>query len=132
MKKVFVVIFALIYMTTSVGASFHMHYCMGEFADWGWGHNNSKTCNSCGMKISDEKYAGCCGDKYQFLKNDTDQKTTETIFQLAQSIAVTLPVSRVSIDLIDLPSLTVINPIDHGLPRSSPVAFYILNRNFLI
>ena len=132
MKKVFVVIFALIYMTTSVGASFHIHYCMGELADWGWGHNTSKTCNSCGMKKSDEKYAGCCEDQYQFLKNDTDQRNTKAIFHLAQSIAVALPVSFVSIGLVIFPAVKVINPVSHGLPRSSPIAVYILNRNFLI
>jgi hypothetical protein len=132
MKKLLTVILAIVYMSTSIGATFHMHYCMGELADWGWGHNTSKTCNSCGMTKSDEKYAGCCEDKYQFLKSDTDQRNSEKIFHPAQSIAVASPVSFVSIGLVIFPAVKVINPVGDGPPRSSPIAVYILNRNFLI
>jgi len=132
MKKFIISIITLIYLGTSIGAVIHMHYCMGELADWGWGHNTSKTCGSCGMNKSDEKYAGCCEDKYQFLKNDTDQRNTETRFHLAQSIAVASLVSFVSIGLVIFPAVKVINPVCHGLPRSNPIAVYILNRNFLI
>jgi len=132
MKKIFVIIFAFVYMATSSGASFHMHYCMGKMADWSWGDSTSKTCNRCGSKKSDGKYGDCCEDKYQFLKNDNDQKATETILHLGQSIAVAIPPSFLNICLINFPSVTVIDPVGQSLFRSSPVPIYILNRTFLI
>jgi hypothetical protein len=90
MKKFLAVILALAYMTASTGATLHMHYCMGKLADWGLGHNTSKTCDKCGMEKSGEKDNGCCKDEHKFVKNNTDQKTAETAFQVTQLIAVLL------------------------------------------
>jgi hypothetical protein len=50
MKKLFVAILAILYLSTSTGATLHVHYCMGRLAGWGLGHNNSKTCGKCGME----------------------------------------------------------------------------------
>ncbi len=74
MKKIIVAILALMYITTSTGATIHMHYCMGELADWGIGRNNSKTCGKCGMDKSDEKDNGCCKDEEKDIKLKTDHQ----------------------------------------------------------
>lgn len=74
MKKIIVAILALLYITTSTGATIHMHYCMGELADWGIGHNDSKTCGKCGMDKSDEKDNGCCKDEQKQVKLETDHQ----------------------------------------------------------
>ena len=132
MKKFIVTIFALVYIATSSGAVLHMHYCMGELADWTFGHNKSKTCSKCGMKKSDEKDNGCCKDVHKLIKNNTDQKTVESGFQLVQLIAVALPVSFVEIPSKGFPSLTEGNTISHAPPRSSGVAMYVRNCVFLI
>ena len=84
MKKLLIAIFALLYISTSTGATLHIHYCMGKLADWGLGHNNSKTCGECGMEKSEEKDNGCCKDEHKFIKNDTDQKTGEVGVQLLE------------------------------------------------
>jgi hypothetical protein len=132
MKKFLTVIFALAYLTASTGATLHMHYCMGKLAAWGLGHTTSKTCDKCGMEKSGEKDKGCCKDEHKFVKNNTDQKTAETDFQLTQLIAVALPVSFVEIPANDFPSVTEENPISHAPPQSCSVAIYIRNCVFRI
>lgn len=132
MKKIIVTILALVYISTSTGAMLHMHYCMGKLADWGLSHNKSKRCGNCGIEETEKKNNGCCKDEQKFLKNDIDQKTTESAFQLIQLMAVALTVSFVEITTINLPSVTEENPISHAPPRSSGIAFYIRNCVFLI
>ena len=132
MKKLIIAILALFYISTSTGATLHMHYCMGKLADWGLGHNNSKTCGECGMEKSEEKDNGCCKDEYKFIKNDTDQKTAEVGQQMLQMLAVALPVSVTEIPSNDFHSVTEENPISHAPPRSCSIAVYIRNCVFLI
>lgn len=132
MKKVLAVILALVYMSTTTGANIHMHYCMGKLADWGLGHNKSKTCGECGMEKSEEKDNGCCKDEHKFVKNDGDQKIAEAGFQMMQLASAALPVTFFEIPVNNISSVTEENPISHAPPRSSGVAVYILNRTFLI
>ena len=132
MKKIFIAILALIYISTSAGATLHMHYCMGKLADWGLGHNKSKTCSKCGMEKSEEKDNGCCKDEHKFLKNNIDQKAAESSFQVMQVIAATLPATFVEIPTTDFSSLGVKNSISHAPPRSIGIAVYIRNCVFRI
>ena len=69
MKKFVTAILAVLYLGTSTGATVHMHYCMGKLADWGLGHNKSKTCGNCGMEKSEEKDNGCCKDEHKFVNS---------------------------------------------------------------
>lgn len=132
MKKCISILLAVLYIGTSTGATLHMHYCMGKLADWGIGHDDSKTCGKCGMEKSNEKPNGCCRDEFKFIKNDTDQKTAEAGIQLMHIVAMALPVSFVEIAAIGFPSVTEENPISHAPPRSNGVAVYIRNCVFLI
>lgn len=109
-----------------------MHYCMGELADWGLGHNKSKTCGNCGMEKNDSKDNGCCKDDQKFLKADSAQKTTESNIQLLQLIATALPAAYIHIPEIALPSLTEESPNSNAPPRTIGVAVYIRNCVFLI
>ncbi len=132
MKKVLTVIIALLYLGSSTGATLHMHYCMGELADWGWGHKESKTCGNCGMEKSSEKDNGCCKDEHKFVKNSSDQKIIESSFQLMQISGIALIPGYAEIPLIHISSLTEANPVSNAPPRSTGIAVYILNRTFLI
>ena|SRR4026208_2301096 len=132
MKKILIAIFAFFYLAVCSGFTVHMHYCMGELADWDFGHNKSKTCSKCGMDKSDEKDNGCCKDEHKFIKNNTDQKTTQSTIQLVKLISVAIPVSFVEIPSVNFPSVTEINPLSHAPPRSGGVAVYIRNCVFLI
>lgn len=132
MKKVLIAIFALVYISTSVGATVQMHFCMGKLADWGLVSNESKTCGKCGMEKSAKKSNGCCKDEHKFVKNDTDQKVTETAFQMAHAIALALPVSFFEIPATELKTLSEQTPTSNAPPKSNGVAVYIRNCVFLI
>ena len=122
----------VIYGSTSVGATIHMHYCMGKLADWGLERKDSKTCPKCGMDKSETKDNGCCKYKHTLLKSTIDQKVTESAFQVIQLMAAALPVSFIEIISHDFLSVTEENPISHAPPRSSRVAVYVRNCVFLI
>jgi hypothetical protein len=132
MKKFIISILAVLYLGTSIGAVLHMHYCMGKLADWGIGHNKSKTCGGCGMEKSNEKDNGCCTDEHKFVKNDTDQKVVESYFHLKEAMAVALLPDYIELPLIQISSVTEENPVSNAPPRRSGVAVYLLNRTFLI
>lgn len=132
MKRFIVAILAILYLSTSTGAMLNMHYCMGALADWGLGLNKSKTCGKCGMENSEEKDNGCCKDEHKFVKNDTDQKSTEAGIQITQSLGVALPVAFLEVSSNGFPSVTEENPISHAPPRSCGVAVYVRNCVFLI
>ena len=132
MKKFIVAILAVLYLGTSTGATVHMHYCMGKLADWGLGHNKSKTCGNCGMEKSEEKDNGCCKDEHKFVKNDNDQKTTESFVTNFALQVIVIPVECFTSSEILVSSVTEKHPVSHAPPRSSGVAVYIRNCTFLI
>ena len=132
MKKFIVAILAVLYLRTSTGATVHMHYCMGKLADWGLGHNKSKTCGNCGMEKSEEKDNGCCKDEHKFVKNDNDQKTTESFVTNFALQVIDIPVECFTSSEILVSSVTEKHPVSHAPPRSSGVAVYIRNCTFLI
>ena len=132
MKKVFIAIIALVYISASVGATVQMHYCMGKLADWGLVSYGSETCGKCGMEKSAKKDNGCCKDEHKFVKNDTDQKTTETACQMFHAMAVAPPLSFFEIPAAEITTLTEQNPINHAPPQHNGVAVYLRNCVFLI
>lgn len=132
MKKFFLAILALIYISTSTGAVLHIHYCMGKIVDWGIGNNDSKTCGKCGMKKSAEKNNGCCKDVHKFYKDDSAQKITESNLQFLQVSSLALPVDYIELPLVEFPAKIIENPYSHAPPRTPGVSVYILNCTFLI
>ena len=130
MKKLIVVILAPLYISASAGATLHLHYCMGVLAEWGLHHNESKKCSKCGME--EKKDNGCCKHEQKFFRNDKDQKTPESAFQLLPLINIAIPPSFVEMAFNDFPSKASVNPISHDPPRSNNIAVYIRNCVFLI
>lgn len=132
MKKFSVVILTLLYLTTSIGATFSMHYCMGKLADWELGQNKSKTCGFCGMDKGDEKDNGCCKDEQKFIKNDTDQ-----IFVGSATYTLQIPVAAEMPQFyrnafIQAVSVSERYTLSHAPPRCQGLPIYIGIRSFLI
>ena len=74
MKKAIAIFFLMIYAFTSVGATVHMHYCMGNFVESSLTENKNATCKKCGMKeVANKK--GCCKDEVKEYKLKLDQNT---------------------------------------------------------
>ena len=132
MKKFITAILAVLYISTSAGATVQLHYCMGKLADWGFGHNRSDTCSKCGMEKNDAKKTSCCKDEHKFIKNDTDQKVVESSFQLMQIAGTALLAGNPEFSLLHISSVTEENPVSNSPPRNNGVAVYIFNRTLLI
>lgn len=129
MKSFFLSILAFLYISTSAGVTFHMHYCMGKLADSGLTKNTSKTCSTCGME---ETGNGCCRHEAKFVKNDTDQKTTDPGFQFIQLI-YKVPHHFFEEALSNNFSAgSVVIPINHPPPADGRKPVYIRNCVFLI
>src|SRR5215207_6488586 len=129
MKKFFVAILAVLYLGTSVGATVHLHYCMGKLVNWSLWQSSTSKCSKCGMeKNHTSSDNGCCKDEQKHIKNSKDQKLTETAFNI-YATSVVLPISNSDLFLIKIPSVTEKNPISHAPPRRQ-VAIYIRNRVF--
>jgi len=132
MKKFIVAILAILYISTSTGATLHLHYCMGKLVEWGFLHNKEEKCSKCGMKKSGKSDKGCCRDEHKQIKLEKDQKTPESAFQMIQGAPVTVPASFIEMPSPYFPLLTAVNPISHSPPRSCGIAVYIRNCVFLI
>jgi hypothetical protein len=136
MKKVLATILAFVYLSSSMGATIHLHYCMGKLASWGLIYHNSKNCARCGMikKIpSSQNVAAkmnCCRDEHKQIKTDSDQKLFYSEFfkysDLSQAVALQEPGSEnlKAVSIILAYPKTNAPPLNFNLPR------FILNCNF--
>src|SRR5450432_3882623 len=98
MKKVLATILAFVYLSSSMGATIHLHYCMGKLASWGLIDHESKSCAQCGMtKRSPASQCmaakmNCCKDEHKQIKTDKDQKLSPSEFfknnVLSQAVAL--------------------------------------------
>ena len=86
MKKLLATILAFVYLSTSMGATIHLHYCMGKLASWGLINHESKNCGQCGMikktpaSQSMTAKMDCCRDEHKQIKTDNDQKLFSSEF----------------------------------------------------
>jgi hypothetical protein len=67
-KKIFILVLAVMYMGLTSGVMVNIHYCMGQVAGVNYGHPEDEDCGKCGM----EKQDGCCHTDQQFVKADGD------------------------------------------------------------
>ncbi len=132
MKKFAIFILAILYISTSTGATISMHYCMGKLADWELGQNKSKTCGFCGMDKGDEKDNNCCKDEQKFIKNDTDQKFVESASYKIQAPAAAEMPHNYSNTFIQPVSVNETFTLNHAPPRCKDLPIYISIRSILI
>ena len=130
MKKFVVSILAVIYLSTSIGATIQFHYCMAKLVGWEIWHREKSKCSNCGMEKKGHK--GCCKDEYKQIKNSDDQKISESFTQLNK---ITSEIAQVNFPVysIKVPSVVSIEfPKANGPPRSWPTPINIINCVFLI
>lgn len=125
-------ILAVLYLGTSTGTTVQMHYCMGKLADWSLAHNTTDTCDNCGMGKTEGNDNGCCKDEQKVIKNDNDQKTTESIHFKFTLPVIDLPIAFFSSSDFQRSSLTEQQPVGNAPPPGRDVAVYIRNCIFLI
>lgn len=72
MKKFLVTILSILYMASAMGATVHIHYCMGKIMSASFRHTDEGICGKCGMKKSEQK-KGCCKDEQKTFKTGDHQ-----------------------------------------------------------
>ena len=131
MLKLFVTILSFVYLTSTVGATVHLHYCMDKLVDIGFSHNKDKKCGECGMDKSHKGNKGCCKDEHKQFKLDTDHKGVSA-YQLMVFAPVLSPAPLFELLHINLPTVTEQNPLNHAPPRHGDIAVHIRNCVFRI
>ena len=125
MKKFFVAILAILYLSTSIGTTIHMHYCMGKLVDWGLLHRNSSRCSRCGMEKRPEANTGCCKDEHKQFQIDKDQKLSLD-FLLSGIVPQIVPIIFSDYFVSPLPALSENFPKSHDPPLSYSSSLYIV------
>ena len=131
MKRIFIAILATIYLSTSIGATVQLHYCMGRMVKLTLRHNNNPKCNRCGMEKKAGSAKGCCRDEFKHIKIDNDQKPSENYIQLnatATEIILIDPDYSILFPLSSCRSFTQIN----APPPLSDISLNILHCVFRI
>jgi len=138
MKKVLATILAFIYLSTSMGATVHLHYCMGKLASWELFNHGSKHCTFCGMsKKSADKNCitrknSCCKDEQKQIKTHEDQKVTQSEIQLLKLYPDALVVHHLMLQDSRLSSFAIAYPAANAPPLIGKVPVFLFNCNFRI
>ena len=140
MKKFLVFILAVNYLTSSIGATVHLHFCMDKLVAWGIGHTETKAnaCPYCGMaKSNTDKHCGkqskgCCHDEQKQLKIEKDQKTVDPGFNLVKPLAQIDDHSTFDLSAIIIDSPILEYPTSHASPRAENVSLFLRNCVFRI
>lgn len=123
MKKAFLAIVTMIYMTVSSGIAMEIHYCMGKKAGVDLYGAGDDKCGRCGMK---EKKAGCCHDEHKFYKlSDSHKNVTNTISFSAGVIALVNEFPVFDWNLTTDAALTAVN--NHSPPDDTGPSACIMN-----
>jgi len=129
MKKLIVSILLIVYFVSSTGATVQLHYCMDQLVSWDISAKMKNKCSNCGMEK--KGHGGCCKDESKFVKNDFDQKVTESMIAGIQFVS-SAPVAFINISENCSSSLSEKYPIIHAPPLISGVDILIRNCVFRI
>lgn len=139
MKRFIAALIFILYFLSSSGATFHLHFCMNEFA--GLSLNSEKDtplCSYCGMdktkakKHSKKTAKDCCKDKEVSLKVKSDHRVSSVIVHMANDthsiVAVPVPTACQSYTYN-----TITTPVNNGGPPVlRKVPLFVLNAVFRI
>lgn len=131
MKKLFVFILAVIYLSEASGMGLHLHYCMDKLVSWGLTQSQNK-CSTCEHTIScSPKIAckDCCKDELKTAKIDNANKK-ELNFLVRN-----LPLENVyHYSLLEVPGIVPYTTIRANSINAPPdpykVPIFIFNRVF--
>jgi hypothetical protein len=138
MKKFLATILAFLYLSSSMGATIHLHYCMGKLASWGLIDHESKNCRQCGMvkqsasSHSTELKTECCRDEHKQIKTDKDQKLTPSEFLKYNSLAKAIALTEPALTSTGYFSACTEYPKTNAPPLIDHLPLFVLYRNFRI
>jgi hypothetical protein len=130
MRKVFLTILAFIYLSTSMGATVHLHYCMGSLKSWGFADEAAKNCNYCGMpkKSNPSELAtkGCCKDEQKHVQIEKDQKASEFAFQSLKFFPL-ICIAYTQLHAVYYHSPIIEYPAANSPPLSNDLSLFVVN-----
>jgi hypothetical protein len=138
MKKLLTSILALLYLSTSMGATVHLHYCMGKLASWGLIDHKSKNCTKCGMVKQDPASRwmtakmGCCKDEHKQIKTENDQKLSLSEFFKYNILSQAPALNNRELHSIRAFSIATTFPNTNAPPLLDKLPLFTLYRNFRI
>ncbi|WP_212003922.1 hypothetical protein [Chitinophaga sp. HK235] len=132
MKKILTLILAMLYIGTSTGATFHMHYCMGKLVEVELWRGDSKKCSHCKTDLNKGCSKKCCKDEHKTVKLEKDQKVVAHALDFLQMPVADAPAYYTSLPPARVLALAEEHPVSNAPPRSSKVHPHILHCNFRI
>jgi len=121
-----------------MGATIHLHYCMGKLASWSLIDHDSKNCEQCGMikKTADAKgiavKTDCCRDEHRQIKSNQDQKSSPAEFFKYTSLFPFPAIQEPAADNTPVFTVAIAYPNTHAPPLFGKLPRFILFRNFRI
>jgi hypothetical protein len=109
-------ILAVFYLSFSIGATLHQHYCMGELVGTSMFSLENDECGKCGMKKHTEASKDCCKDVSITIKNSDSHTFSQTAYHF-NSFTFLLPAIPVATVNLDIPEAQTENLYRaHGPP----------------
>ena len=131
LKKLFISMIALLYLSATSGMVMNVHYCMGKISSISFGHekdHNDGTCDKCGM-LKTENH--CCKDEVSEVKLNDVHETSTVAFELSDITSIqpvkTIVLSDPEQGVTAPPADAYISP-----PPKTLNKVYLDVRNFLI
>jgi len=96
LKKAFILVIAVFYLTVTSGVVVNLHYCMNRIASISFGHERDHedgSCSKCGMNKTSNH---CCKDDVQFVKVNDAHTAVVPVDDLIHT-AETLPVAEIDL-----------------------------------
>ena len=132
MRKVFLAILTLLYISASIGFTLRTQQCMVMPDSNMLNHGMSKICDRCGNKRIKKIDNRCCRNESRFVKDDKDQNIPEPVFRPEHPTGVAPHASFFEISFNEFAPVTEVFPINSAPPPDSGTPIYVRNRVFLI
>lgn len=129
MKKSFIILFSLFYLTVASGITINLHYCNGKLRQISF-LNSKKEKGCCGSKM---KSKGCCSDKAAFVKVNDNHHSIKIInltFNHFKIFDATLLAPQVSLNVSETIFYNTLNY--HAPPVLYDNPLYLKHRVLLI
>lgn len=122
MKKAVVLCMLLLYGAVTIGATVHIHYCMGRVTGISLQNGTNTVCNTCGM--AKNKAGGCCREECKQFKVAADQLLTNSVYTGENLDYAVLPPTIYS-SAYTAPLNTVAKPNSHAPPNRQQAKLYL-------
>ena len=138
MKKFLTTILAFLYLSSSMGTTVHLHYCMGRLVSWGLVNHESGNCDYCGMVKNVPVKAGlssnrhCCQDEHKIIGSGQDLKVSQTPLSFIKSLPDMADIYFRSLPSDGIQSILLRLPDSNAPPRNAKQPVFLLNCNFRI